>query len=198
MIVSETGPAFEPIPEGSYTATCIRVIDMGTQTGAYGPKRKVLVTWEVPEHEVEDAYGDKKPGLISQTYTASLSDKANLRRDLESWRGKKFTAEELKGFDLASVLGAGCLLGVVHNDSDGKTYANISSILALPKGMPRAAPVHDLVNFDLDSFNREAFDALSDKMREKISATPEYLAATGQTAKHDTSPGFAHDDEIPF
>jgi len=38
--------------------------------------------------------------MISKRYTMSLGEQSTLRKDLESWRGKKFTPEELQGFDL--------------------------------------------------------------------------------------------------
>lgn len=195
MIVSETS-SFTPIPAGAYPAVCVRVIDLGTQEGKYGAKRKVMLTWEVPEVTVEDAFGAAKPSLISSTYTASLSAKASLRLVLESWRGKKFTAEELKGFDLKNVLGAGCYLSVIHSD-DG-AYANVGSVMPLPKGH-KVEPVNPLIHMDLDNFDLNEFDKLSDKMREKIRLSPEYKAATGETPSPSSGPvAYDMDDDIPF
>jgi hypothetical protein len=38
------------------------------------------------------------------TQTVSLASNGNLKPLLESWRGKKFTKEELVGFDLKTIL----------------------------------------------------------------------------------------------
>lgn len=207
MIVSSSGGDFKPIPEGNYIATCVRVIDLGTQVSTYkgvdSLRRKVLVAWEVPDQMVEFD-GEQRPALIMQRYTASLSDKAILRQHLEAWRGRRFTADELRGFDLKSVLGKPCQMQVLHSE-DG-AYANVAAIMAVPKGFAAPAIHHPLINFSLDEdeFSAGVFDGLSDKLKAQISTSPEYRARTGQV---QLAPGdkpredFAHadlDDEIPF
>src|SRR5688572_23018431 len=77
-----------------------------------------------------------KPFLVRRRYTCSLHEKAALRGDLESWRGRAFTDQELQAFDLESLLGVNCLLNILHECRNGSTYANVSSIMRLPKGMP--------------------------------------------------------------
>lgn len=212
MIVSANGSDYKPVPAGSYVATCVRVIDQGTQTSNYQGQeksaRKLLITWEIPEVEMSDQNGDPKPALISSGYTASLHEKASLRAVLQSWRGRAFTADELKGFDLKNVLGAPCMVNVVHTEKDGNTYANVAAVMALPKGMPKPTPVHPLINFDLDAFEPEVFEALSPRLKEKISASPEYKAVTGAASDgfHGVgaggvasgSAGDPYEDSVPF
>lgn len=65
----------------------------------------------------------------------SLGEKSNLRKDLQAWRGKQFTPEELEGFNLINILNKGCQLQILNTENNGKTYTNIVSIMALPKGM---------------------------------------------------------------
>lgn len=207
MIVSSTGGDFKPIPEGTYVATCVRIIDLGTQIttfqGADKLQRKVLVAWEVPDEMVEFD-GEHRPALIMQRYTASLSDKATLRKHLEAWRGKRFTDDELKGFDLKNVLGKGCQIQVLH--SENGAYANVAAIMAMPKGSDQPQPHHPLVHFSLDEgeFSEGIFDGLSDKLKAQIATSPEYKARTGQTPERPAERSredFAHadlDDEIPF
>lgn len=43
------------------------------------------------------------------------------------------------GFDVESVIGANCLLNVQHKAAGDKTYANVSSVMPLMKGMPKMA-----------------------------------------------------------
>lgn len=204
MMVSSTGGDFKPIPEGNYIATCVRVIDLGTQMttfkGTDSLKRKVLIAWEVPDVMVEWE-GESQPALVMSSYTASLHDKANLRQHLEAWRGRRFTDDELRGFDLKNVLGKGCQIQVLHSE-DG-AYANIKAIMALPKGTAAPEPVHDLINFDLDEFSEGVFGLLSEKLQGKIAQSPEYKKATGQTpdspVDRPTEQFTADmDDEIPF
>ena len=131
IIASAKSGNFVPVSEGVHTAVCIWVIDLGDQ---YSEKfdntsRKVQLTWEIPDETIE-IDGEQKPRVISKEYTLSLNEKAVLRQHLEAWRGKKFSEEELKGFDLANIIGASCQLQVLHNS---KGYANEGSIMALPK-----------------------------------------------------------------
>ncbi len=59
-----------------------------------------------------------------------------MRKDLESWRGRKFTQQELQGFDVETIIGVPCLLNIIQEDKGGETYANVASIMRLPKGLP--------------------------------------------------------------
>ena len=128
-----SGAAFVPCPQGTHQAVCVDVIDRGLMETAYGEKRKVDVRWQVSEN-----MPDGKPFLVQKRYTASLNEKARLRQDLESWRGKPFSAEELAQFDLDNLLGVNCLVNVVHHEDDkGRTWANVMSIAPLLKGMTK-------------------------------------------------------------
>lgn len=117
---------FTPAPEGLHQAVCVDVHDMGLQKTPWGEKHKVLIVWQI--EQINDETGKRFD--VRNFYTLSLSEKANLRRDLECWRGRKFTEDELGGFDLDKLLGANCQLQIVHNLSDeGKTYANIQAVV---------------------------------------------------------------------
>lgn len=168
---------FEMTPEGTYIARCYRILDLGTQKGSdlYGGKQqhKVMISWELigdDDPRMSEGENEGKPFSIHQRYTVSLSEKAQLRKDLEAWRGKTFTPEELKGFDLPTVLGSYCMLQVLH-DETGK-YANISAIMAY-KG-PKPAPVNDTIVFDIDNPDMQVFDSLSDGLKETIQKAPEW------------------------
>src|ERR1043165_114898 len=128
-VSATSGGEMQLTPEGTYIGRCIKVIDLGTQTstGQFGTKsqKKVMVTWELLDDEVK--MEDGRPFAVSQFYTASLHEKAQLRKDLESWRGKKFDDKELEGFDMLDVLGTYCMIQVIHS-KDGQ-YANVQTIM---------------------------------------------------------------------
>lgn len=135
-----------PLPEaGTVQAVCCAVWDLGLQKTSFNGKEKIqhkiIVAWEIAEkiNAPESEYNGKAY-MLNKRYTLSLSDKANLRHDLESWRGKPFTAAELEGFDVEVLYGVNCLVGIKHEESKDKTYANISAILPLPKGMTKINP----------------------------------------------------------
>lgn len=119
VTVSSKSGSGPKIPEGLHGAICVGVYDLGMQpaTGQFadkGPSHKLLLLWEVEAGET-----------ISKEYTASISPKSNLRKDLEMWRNKKFSEEELGNFAMSKVLGAGCTLQVQHNNDWARIIAVI-------------------------------------------------------------------------
>jgi len=159
--------------------------------------RKVLVTWELPDETIE-IDGAMMPRAISREYTLSLSTKANLRKDLEAWRCKKFDEAELKGFDLKNVLGKGCQLQVIHTSKGTDTYANISAIMGLPKGTKPNPPVNDLVYFDLEGDGAlSQLDKIPQWVVDKIKKSETYKNMVGKTPD-GSYPVSTSDDDLPF
>ena len=106
------GGGYESLPVGQYKAACYRIVDVGTHNETYegetSKRHSVFIYWETPENQMTDG----KPFSIMKQYTLSLNEKSALFRDLCSWRKKKFTDEELKGFDLTNILGCTCEIEV--------------------------------------------------------------------------------------
>lgn len=195
---------FVPPPAGTHVAVCYRFIDLGTQEtefqGVKKHQRKVMLGWELSNEMMEDG----KPFMISQRYTWSMSEKANLRADLESWRGVAFKESDFGpgGFDIRRVLGAPCMMTVVHAEKNGKTYANIRAIGKLPKGMSVPFAVNPQVYFSLDEFDQVTFDNLSAGLKAIIVKAPEYQKViNGGHESQDASRQNGRDeldDSIPF
>lgn len=137
-IVASKGSSYPVCPAGSHVGVCVDVVDLGMIKSEYAGKaktqHKVRLAWQVDEMR-----DDGKPFVVSKRYTLSLHEKASLRKDLESWRGRAFTDPELEGFDLENLLGAGAMLSVMQVAQKGSIYANITAIMRPPKGMPLPA-----------------------------------------------------------
>lgn len=171
MLVKNTGNGFEAAPSGTHIARCIGLIGLGTHDNTYGETTRlrnvVMVTWELP-HELRE---DGKPFVISKWYTRSLSDRATLRKDLANWRGRDFTASELQGFDLKNILDKGCQI-VISENENGKV--NVTGVAGLPKGTELPERHNDLKYFDIEEYDDEVFETLSDKLKEQITTSYEY------------------------
>lgn len=200
------GGDFAQAPIGTHVARCVQVVDIGTQTGEYNgqpnQRRQCVIGFELPTELMPDGNFAGQPFKVSKFYTASLSEKANLRRDLESWRGKPFTAEELHGFDAANLIGKPCLVTVVANDK-GKSV--IKAVTGLPKGTVVPAQVNASVFFSLDKFDPVVYEGLSKGFKKLIEESPEYTQMfNASSPKASTAPvkgGNAladMDDDIPF
>ena len=200
LIAKEEGGEFEKVAEDTYAARCYRVLDLGTHHDEKWDKNvhKITISWELPTALMQTGDYAGKPFSIHSRYTLSLSDRAILRKDLESWRGKSFSEEELAGFDVSKLLGATCLINVVHS-ADGK-YANISSIMKLPKGMDCPDAVNEALFLDLDNFDESVFDKLHEKVQDFIKESKEYQELNSGQSQRNDQPGegdFANED-IPF
>lgn len=142
IIASYNQKDFTPAPEGLHQAVCVDVVDKGLVDGPWGPKPTIQIRWQL--EQADEATG--KRFMVVANYNLSLNEKANLRKILKGWRGRDFTAEELKGFDLEKLVGANCQLQLIHNLSDnGRTYANVQTVVPIGKGMVKIEPEPDYV-----------------------------------------------------
>jgi hypothetical protein len=148
---------YEVAPEGLWHAVCVDVVDLGIVESKFGQQVKIEIRWQLEER---DSKG--RPFLIVQRYTPSLHDKSRLKPMLEAWRGRKFTAEEQKKFDIEKLLGANCQLQIIHNIKDeGKTYANVQAVVPPPRNAAMLRPSEDyvrVVNRPQDHNNSPAFN----------------------------------------
>jgi hypothetical protein len=202
MKVSDTGGGdFEQCPPGTHIARCFRIIDLGTQAGEYqgipNHKRQIVIGWELPDILMSKDDNAGKPFIVSKFYTASLSEKATLRKDLVNWRGREFTHEELKGFEMKNILNATCMLSITHND---KQKARVTGVMALPKGVQANNLSNKASIFSLDEFSQSEFDNLPKKFKAMIEISPEYQALIhGTPMPVPAMDNFnAFDDDIPF
>lgn len=194
---------FKKVPPGVYVARCYSLIDIGTQVteGQYGVKEahKIRIGFEIFGEDdagnplTIDVDGKMMPLTISKSYTLSLHEKAGLRKDLAAWRGKDFTEEEAKAFDVSKLINAYCMLNITTSENNGKTYTNIAGITPLPQALKNAKPeaVHSVVLFDLDQPDWDLFKNFHEKLQETIKKSPEFAMAAGNA----TPPA---DDDIPF
>lgn len=151
--VSSKGESnFELVPPGTHYAVCTRVLNLGEQKTNFGSSPKHFLGFDIPAIRVEwekDGVKHDGPAFIGARYTSSLSPKAILRQHLEAWRGRAFTEDELKGFDLFNLLGVSCMISVTHTE-DGK-YANINAIMGMPPGSTKLVPESELLGYDPSS-----------------------------------------------
>ena len=138
------GRDFKPAPEGSHPAVCVDFVDLGLQKvewkGVVKMREKCRIVFEI-----DALMSDGRRFIVSSTFTSSLDTKGRLLPFLTSWRGKKFTAQELQGFDSESLIHVPALVQLVHNETANGTFANIDSIMYPPKGTKRLEPAGDYI-----------------------------------------------------
>lgn len=208
VVKDNGGYDIEPIPEGMHHAICYAVYDLGTQHSDTfnNDSRQLVIIWELTEERIEIEKDGKKqnlPRAISKMFTASLGKKANLRKALEAWRGRVFTAEELEGFDLVKLLGINCQLQILHKTKENKTYANIMSIVPLSKGMTSKKPENPTKYFCFDDGSDLPADT-PEWIMEMIQKSAEWQS-NGKKQEEPPPPSWLQDgsqpppnDDVPF
>jgi hypothetical protein len=205
------GGDFKRVPPGAYIGRCYSLIDLGTQltTGQFGTKEqhKLRIAWELFGEDEDgnpltiDLEGKTMPLTISKSYTLSLHEKAGLRRDLAAWRGRDFSEEEAKAFDVSKLIGAYCMVNVTTSETNGKTYSNVAGLTPLPGALRNAkpAPVHAPLIFDLDKPDMKVFEGFHERLQEAIKKSPEWsINQRGKGSGFDDMQNDLIEEEIPF
>ena len=173
----------EVLKPGMYQAVCYRYYDLGTHHVDYtyqgkhivGDNRKVHIAFEIPSERIEidkDGITQDLPRVQSKEYNLTLGKKANLRNDLQSWRGRDFTEKELDGFSLDKILGVNATLNIIHND---KGYPIIASINPLTKGVHPVKPENEVYGWSFDNDGPDQLPKdIPDWIREKIESSMEW------------------------
>ena len=189
------GGNFKRVPSGVHIGRCFSLIDLGTQhtEGQYGVKlqHKLRIGWELFGEDENggpltvDVDGKQMPLTISKSYTVSLHEKSSLRKDLSAWRGKDFSEEDAKAFDVSKLLGAYCMVNVTTSETNGKTYSNVAGLTPIPGALRNAKPegVHEFVKFDLDDHDLDVFNTFHEKLQEAIKRSPEWAQKFGGGGK---------------
>lgn len=188
---SESLPREKP-PLGNIQAVCQSVHDVGMQMSKTKKvSHVVVIVWEINHKMTTGEFAGKRM-VQSQRYTLSMYDNANLRKDLESWRGKKFVDEDdACSLDLQKLIGANCLLNLVENGN----YINIKGVTPLLPGMqkmiPELSPAHE-------------FKWIAELKKKQIitdELPPEITTATSgdiQTLTPGEDPHAPKKDDLPF
>lgn len=203
IIAKESGSQRELLPAGNVQAVCYGVIELGHRDGNYGVKHEAAVLFETPSLRYEDEDGKDKPRGINNFYLISLHEKSNMGKDLASWRGKAFTPKEKEGFDITNLIGANCLLNIVHVPKADKSMKDkIASISPLMQGMAKLNPENTLVNYSF-SDNGFAFDGVPDWAVKMIKKSEEFMGKDavkedGSPPPQDTTDYGQLDNDCPF
>ncbi len=208
-MTGRSGSDFEYPNIGLTPAVCINVIDGGYEKVIYmgqdkGYQRKIFILWEIDQRITKGDFAGQHM-IISKEYTFAVSPKSNLRKDLESWRGKVFEEKhnsngtvtligekknketgkiEKVAFSIDMLIGASCILNL-QNVSKTKTFISPTSILPFDKKFQK-------VNREMEP--NYIPDWIAKKIAERPTNNPDELEAPDNSS--DKS--FDDDEEVPF
>ena len=194
-LIAKEHSDYIPIPEGQYCAVCSAVVSIGMQECFGAVKPQLLMRFEFPDLRVEREESGQKinePRTKWQFYTLSLNSKANLRQDLESWRGKGFTKKELEGFDVMKILGHPCQIQIIHDHSGDRIRDKIKSVSQLMSDAEKPLPELEIIRYSEDEI--EQWDLLPEFVKEKY--RNRVIVASSPPTQEVIEDGI--NDDIPF
>lgn len=199
LTAGSTAPPELP-PAGTYVGRCFRVVDLGTHASTFNgqtrDRRLLLTTFELLDEDVH--MSDGRPYALGRRFTLSLHEKSALRQMLQTWRGKPYAdGEEV---DLRKIAGQYGLVAVTLDASaDGKVFANLASVVALPKAMPKPQGVNPAQTYFIDEDPDDMLLTLPEKLQTLIVESPEYKAKHGKPLEQ-RQPATVGDlaDDIPW
>lgn len=198
MKAKSGGGEFERPEPGNQAAVLVAIVDLGTVEKAYKGKsydaHEVYFVWELTTQQMT---GSTFNHVIGKSYTASLDEKANLRKMIEKWGGKPLPDGE--EFDLKNLLNKSCLLDVQSTD-DGK-YTKLDALCAskLPKGMECPPAKRKGVVWEIDASEQlpEHLDWLpflyGESVQDRIARSHEWKAKKGNGQKVPAGVGASSD-----
>ena len=178
-IIKQSETSFEPVPAGTHIARCYAMVSLGTQLPTnpqYKPSFKVVLQFEFPNERIE-VNGVSKPMMTGQflsAYLGSVKKPSKTNLFLTAWRGKAFTEAELAGFDVSRVVGAPCMLNMIHETKNGKLRETIASISPLPKGTVASPQINPKLVYEIEQGRDKVFQALPEWMQKMISGCEEW------------------------
>ena len=172
-------PALPPVEPGTYFAVCVYSIDLGEQAGKDRNgqtyySNKVRLGFELVGETVE-IDGKTEPRILGRTFPVSRAKNSGLRKFVESWRGKVFSDDEFGDFDTNNLVGVPAQIGVILNDTG--EYANINTVMQLPKGFTAPKATAPLIRYDMEPWSDAAFNALPEWAQEQIKKSTQYQKA---------------------
>ena len=133
---------------GTYQGRVVGIAELGLQETTYKGEHKKQKQLAI----LFNVYGnsDAEPVVLGKTYTMSMRENANLRKTITAIRGKDFTNEELKDWDLRRLLDAPCLVTVGRYEKNGLKNATINQVSMPIKGNQTPEATEEKICFDMD------------------------------------------------
>lgn len=166
-------PKTPPVEPGVYMAVCVGVVDLGEQ---YSEKfknysNKVKFVWALPGETIE-IEGKAEERQLSREFSIATKKTCNLRTFLRSWNGIDYSDEDFLELDMFDQIGKACQLNVVLNDTG--EYANVESVMPIPRGFPAPVSKTAFFTWDMDHWDDAAFEKLPAWTQEQIKKSTQY------------------------
>lgn len=193
-------------PEGTFMARVVGLIHIGTYEDEYmgDPiiSNKIRLTFELPDEKFIFKEGEEpRPFVVSQEYSLSMGEKANLRKVVEGIVGK---LDKPSDFDVETLMGKECIVTIKHKeDKKGGIWPMISSTSPLMKGQVCPMQVNKTKVLTYEKWDESYFQTLPKFIKEKMETTVEFkkmkaVDKMSPAINKDNYPEGPNPDDIPF
>ena len=154
-------------------AVCVGVVDLGEQYSEVykSYSNKVKFVWALPGETIE-IDGKTEERQLSREFSVATKKNSKLRTFLGGWNSKNYSDEEFMELDLFDQIGKACQLNVVLNDTG--EYANVDSIMPLPKGFTAPESKTAFFTWDMDIWDDAVFEKLPAWTQDQIKKSTQY------------------------
>lgn len=129
MRIGNVTKQFEILPEGGpYNVVLAEIQDLGLLPSSYTGEDQEKVRFVFVSDQKNK---EGEPIIVLQTMTNSLNEKSTMRKTLKGVLGKDPGDTVL---DSSELVGKQCQITVTHSDSNGRTYANVTSVFPRKDG----------------------------------------------------------------
>ena len=194
-------PKTPPVEPGVYMAVCVGVVDLGEQYSEVykNYSNKVKFVWALPSETIE-IDGKMEERQLAREFSIATKKTSKLRTFLGSWNSKNYTDEEYMEIDLFGQIGKACQLNVVLNDTG--EYANVDSVMPIPKGIPAPTSKTTFFTWDMDAWDDATFKKLPAWTQEQIKKSTQYQKEHAPTDSVEVKPvegvEKVESQEVPF
>ena len=166
-------PKAPPVEPGVYMAVCVGVVDLGEQYNeSYkNYSNKVKFVWALPTETIE-IDGKTEERQLSREFAVATKKTGKLRIFLSGWNSKNYSDDEFMELDMFEQVGKACQLNVVLNDTG--EYANVESVIPIPKGFPAPTSKTAFFTWDMDNWDDAVFEKLPAWTQEQIKKSTQY------------------------
>ena len=173
-------PKAPPVEPGVYMAVCVGVVDLGEQYSEVYKNyaNKVKFVWALPSETIE-IDGKTEERQLSREFSIATKKTGKLRTFLSGWNSKNYTDEEFMELDLFEQVGKPCQLNVVLNDTG--EYANVESVIPMPKGFPAPTTATPFFTWDMDAWDDAVFEKLPAWTQDQIKKSTQYQKSHAPT-----------------
>ena len=194
---------FKALEGGTYLGICSAMISLGLQEQDYqGETRKtkrIMFVFTLPG-ETYEYEGETRCRTLMKEYTASIAPKAALKKDLESWRGRAFTDQELEAFELVNVLGKPVMLSLIAEEKNGKSYNKINGLAKIAKGMtvPEGIDTYLFSAAEPETYENweKVPEWIQSKIKMQLEMPQQFRRYLGEKTAEEFPP--VSDDDLPF